>query len=220
MKLPINKKTYKLEFNLGARLRIKAMGYDERSLLQECLQGDRIALARFMYACLDKYDESFETFCKIYPNSPVTDFMYLGYCQALIDEATDPYHLKSEQLIKREISDKHDDIKTDLQALLVHLMSLGYTQAQCLDMTNWDIENILEAQDIKLERECNLYSVCLNYVKAFMGVKGAPISILPKKDKKQNSTNMQKQIDIVNAMENAMKEAEKNATAEAGEING
>ena len=220
MKLQIGKKIYKLEFNLGARLRMHKMGCDERSLLQECLQGDRMALARFIYACLDKYDESFDKFCLTYPNSPITDIVYLGFCQALIDEATNPYRLKTEQAIKRETSDKHDDIK-DLQALLVHLMSLGYTQAQCLDMTNWDIENILEAQDLKLERECNVYSVCLNYIKAFMGVKGAPISILPKRDKKQNTSSMQKQIDIVNAMEKAMAEVEKSEVADkAGELNG
>jgi hypothetical protein len=218
MKIQIGKKSYKSEFNLGARLRIHKMGCDERTLLQECLQGDRMALAKFMYACLDKYDESFDKFCTVYPNTPLTDIMYLVCCQELIDEAINPYHLKTEQAIKREISDKHDDIKTDLQALLVHLMSLGYTQAQCLDMTNWDIENILEAQDLKLERECNIYSVCLNYIKAFMGVKGAPISILPKRDKKQNTSSMQKQIDIVNAMEKAMAETEK--ADKAGELNG
>lgn len=214
----IKTNTYKIEFNLGAKLRIRAMGYKERELIEECLKGERLALARFMFACIEKYEGTFEGFCKVYPNTPIMDLVYIGYCKKLLDEAIDPYHIKKPKEVEdAEEKTTTEAVEIDLRHLLTQIMSMGYTQTQALDMTDWDIECLFEAQDLKMERECNIYSTCLNYIKAFMGVKGKMVSILPKRSERDGSlSTLQEQADLMEQLERAIAEAEQ---AEVGEEN-
>lgn len=205
MNLIIDKKEYKVRYDLLSRFKMLAAEVDERELINQVQQGERIPLFKFVYYCIHDYVKPFEDFLKCYPNMAESDIVMLAIFSRLIEEAGNPYNIPLTKEKEQKEKEQTKVTGEELRTLLVTIMSKGYTQEQALNMTFWDINLIFEADNLRTEKEAFYVNAILNYTKAFMGVKGASIDIL-NRNSKQKQEKREKIINLIENVEAAYNE--------------
>lgn len=168
MKLNIDGSDYKIKFNILSRIKLSQKFSTEDEMFEFIKNGDFDTLVIFIRNCIqDNIDDSF--FLSAFPKVQETKEAFLKLATKLIKEATDPFGLR--EPIK-DTSDNEEPVKIDFKALIIEIMSKGYTQKEALDMTNWDIVTTFEADSKKLEREAFHTNTIVNAMVGLMGGKG------------------------------------------------
>lgn len=179
MKLKINDNEYELKLNLRARIKLSKFFDVETELFAEAAQGDIGKITRIIHTSLQGYDFSYEYFLQSYPELEKSYEAFYRIFQELIIYAGNPFDIPSRVSTSK---DENGAVKTDFRGLIIFLMSKGYRQDEILDMTYWDINLILDADYLKLEREVFHTNALINTMAGLMGSKET-IDILGRKEK-------------------------------------
>ncbi|MBC2855482.1 hypothetical protein H3N56_03100 [Cetobacterium sp. 2A] len=167
MKLIINDKQYTLKYNLLSRIKLSQKFESEQDMLELIQEQDLDSLVIFTRYCIQE-DISDEEFLNSYPLIQETKQALLELSIKLIKMAVDPFELRTSDKDSEEL-EKY--IKTDYKALILELMSKGYTQKEALNLTNWEISLVFESDYKKLEREVLHTNTIVNTMIGIMGGK-------------------------------------------------
>lgn len=167
MKLIINDKQYTLKYNLLSRIKLSQKFESEQDMLELIQDQDLDSLVIFTRYCIQE-DISDEEFLNSYPLIQETKQALLELSVKLIKMAVDPFELRTSD---KDSGEPEKYIKTDYKALILELMSKGYTQKEALNLTNWEISLVFESDYKKLEREVLHTNAIVNTMIGIMGGK-------------------------------------------------
>lgn len=184
MILNINNKNYTLRYNLLSRIKLSQIFESEKDMIEYIEKKDLKTLILFIMYCIqDEITE--DEFLNSYPMTKDTEDAFYEIALNIIKEAIDPFGIDEQY---KNTKKEDESLKNDFRALLIEIMSKGYTQEQVLNMTNWDISLIFKADYKKLEREVFHTNEIINTLIAVNGGK-ARIDILQRNKKVENLEN-------------------------------
>ena len=181
MKLNINDKEYRLKYNLLSRIKLSNKFETEQDMIELIQDKDFESLILFIRYCIQDHISD-EEFLNSYPRAEETREGFYELALILIKEAINPYEI---ELLNTESKEEQEEVKNDFKALLIEIMSKGYTQKQALNMTNWDIALVFKADYKKLEREAIHTNAIVNIIIAIVGGK-EKFDLLGRKETTEN----------------------------------
>ena len=167
MKFELNEKIYTLKYNLSSRIKLSEIFETEEDMLQLIQEQDFESLILFVLHCIQE-NITEEKFLSSFPRVLETRQGFFEMAIKTIKEAVNPFDIDTPNKDSKGV---RKSVKTDYRALILEVMSKGFTQKEVLNMTTWDINLIFEADYRKLERETIHTNALVNTMIGLMGGK-------------------------------------------------
>ena len=167
MKFELNENIYTLKYNLSSRIKLSEIFETEEDMLQLIQEQDFESLILFVLHCIQE-NITEEKFLSSFPRVLETRQGFFEMAIKTIKEAVNPFDIDTPNKDSKGV---RKSVKTDYRALILEVMSKGFTQKEVLNMTTWDINLIFEADYRKLERETIHTNALVNTMIGLMGGK-------------------------------------------------
>lgn len=180
MKLKINNKDYTLKYNLLARIKLSQKFVTEQKMFELIQEQDFDSLILFIRYCIQENIRDSD-FLGAYPKLRETREAFFSLALKLIKQSIDPFDISTQD----NTEEKNEEVEIDYKELILNIMAKGYTQIEALNMTNWDISLVFQADYKKLERESIHTNALVNTMIGIMGGKET-FDLLNRQDKLEN----------------------------------